>query len=107
MLAGWAASLDLTGVDDALALRMRQFLSRASAFTPDARATLEHQIASEIVRKVGQPPPATPGWAVIAAVLAERRRRAYAAATPTTYPLTQPAPQPAPAPPPDGFAPPA
>ncbi len=86
MLAGWAASLDLTGVDDALALRMRQFLSRASSFTPDARATLEHQIASEVVRKVGVPPPATPGWAVIAAVLAERRRRAFAAAPPPVAP---------------------
>ena len=77
-LAGWAASLDLSAVDDALALRMRQFLDRAGEFTPDARAGLEHQLATEVVAKVGAPPPHTPGWAIISAVLAERRRRAFA-----------------------------
>jgi uncharacterized RDD family membrane protein YckC len=113
-LAGWAASLDLSGLDDALALRMRQFLGRAHDFTPDARATLEHQLATEVVAKVGMPPPGTPGWAVITAVLAERRRRAFMTAQPP------PPPPPPPqwlAPPvdgsratpstPDGFAPPA
>jgi uncharacterized RDD family membrane protein YckC len=126
-LTGWAASLDLSGVDDALALRMRQFLGRASQFTPDARATLEHQLASEVVLRVGQPPPQTPGWAILMAVLAERRRRAFAATPPPTAPpplwnappqyFAGPAPGPVAAPPADissappptsdGFAPPA
>jgi uncharacterized RDD family membrane protein YckC len=114
-LAGWAASLDLSGVNDTLALRMRQFLGRAYQFTPDARATLEHQIASEVVSRVGLPPPHTPGWAVISAVLAERRRRAFIATQPIAQPPWQaPMPMPpgqasvtAPAPStPDGFAPP-
>lgn len=75
-LAGWAGGLDLSGVDDALGLRLRQFFGRAAQLTPDARATLEHQLAGEVVAKVGAPPPGTPAWAVISAVLAERRRRA-------------------------------
>jgi uncharacterized RDD family membrane protein YckC len=111
-LAGWAASLDLSGIDDALALRMRQFLGRASQFTPDARATLEHQLASEVVLRVGPPPPHTPGWAVITAILAERRRRAFAAMQPAMPSPLQPSyPPPVveaqPVPTPDGFAPPA
>lgn len=113
-LAGWAAALDLSGVNDTLALRMRQFLGRAYQFTPDARATLEHQIASEVVSRVGPPPPHTPGWAVISAVLAERRQRAFMATQPTLQPPWQAAMPPpresAPAghtpPTPDGFAPP-
>jgi uncharacterized RDD family membrane protein YckC len=76
-LAGWAAGLDLSAVDDGLALRIRHFLSRSSQLTPAARATLEHQLASEAVARVGPPPANTPGWAVITAVLAERRRRAF------------------------------
>jgi uncharacterized RDD family membrane protein YckC len=78
-LAGWAASLDLSAVDDGLALRMRQFLGRANQLTPGARATLEHQLAAETVERVGAPPANTPAWAIISAVLAERRRRAFAA----------------------------
>jgi uncharacterized RDD family membrane protein YckC len=124
-LAGWAASLDLSAVDDALALRIRQFLSRASQLTHDARANLEHQLASEVVAKIGPPPPHTPVWAVLTAVLAERRRRAFASlpapppqpvwgappGTPIQPVSTIPpavAPATAPAPPTsDGFAPPA
>jgi hypothetical protein len=116
-LASWASTLDLTGVDDALALRMRQFLGRAGAFTPDARATLERQIAADVTTRVGPPPPYTPGWAVIAAVLAERRRRAFASSQPWPQPAAWPGHAPAVAaaapvtppelpPSPTGFAPP-
>jgi uncharacterized RDD family membrane protein YckC len=76
-LAGWAASLDLSAFDDTLALRIRQFLGRAQQFTPHARTLHEHHLANEVVAKVGAPPPHTPGWAVLCAVLAERRRRAF------------------------------
>jgi uncharacterized RDD family membrane protein YckC len=85
-LAGWAAGLDLSAVDDGLALRMRHFLGRASQLTPDARATLEHQLAGEAVARVGAPPLGTPGWAIITAVLAERRRRAFEATQPAAQP---------------------
>jgi uncharacterized RDD family membrane protein YckC len=77
-LAGWASPLDLSAIDDSLALRMRHYLARSGQFTPDARATLEHQITAEVVSRVGPAPANTPGWAVIAAVLAERRNRAFA-----------------------------
>jgi uncharacterized RDD family membrane protein YckC len=85
-LAGWAAGLDLSVVDDALALRLRQFFGRATQLTPDARATFEHQLASEVVTRVGTPPAGTPAWAVITAVLAERRRRAFIATQPAAAP---------------------
>jgi uncharacterized RDD family membrane protein YckC len=78
-LASWAAGLDLSAVDDALAMRLRQFFGRAAQLTPDARATLEHQLANEVTARVGPPPADAPAWAVISAILAERRRRAYAA----------------------------
>jgi uncharacterized RDD family membrane protein YckC len=78
-LAEWAAGRDLSGVDDGFAMRLRQFFGRAGQLTPDARATLEHQLAGEVVARVGPPPPDAPAWAVISAILAERRRRAYAA----------------------------
>lgn len=89
-LAGWAASLDLSGVDDDLAMRLRQFISRAGQLTPEARAGLEHQLANEVVGRVGPPPPQAPAWAVITAVLAERRRRAVDASQPTSPPLYSP-----------------
>jgi uncharacterized RDD family membrane protein YckC len=101
-LAGWAASLDLSAVDDGLALRMRHFLTRATQLTPDARATLEHQMVGEVTTRVGAPPPDAPGWAVLTAVLAERRRRAFAATQPVAQavpwapsPQWVPSPQPA------------
>jgi uncharacterized RDD family membrane protein YckC len=85
-LAGWAAGLDLTAVDDGLALRMRQFLGRAPQLAPAARASLEHQLASDLVARVGPAPPDTPGWAIITAALAERRRRAFEATQPAQTP---------------------
>ncbi len=75
-LAGWAATSDLTRVDDALALSMRQFLSRYPQLQAHARATLGDQLATAVASVVTPPPPpGTPSWAYLAAVLAERRRR--------------------------------
>jgi uncharacterized RDD family membrane protein YckC len=115
-LAGWAAALDLSGVDEGLAMRIRQFLDRAAQLNPQTRGALEHQLAAEVTARVGAPPGPVPGWAVLAAVLAERRRRAFAAAMPPpTYGSLPPTPPPAygappqPAPPEapgPGFAPP-
>jgi uncharacterized RDD family membrane protein YckC len=85
-LAGWAAGLDLTAVNDDLALRVRQFLGRANQLTPVARGTIEQQLVGEVVARVGPPPPETPPWATLAAVLAERRRRAFNHYAPTTPP---------------------
>jgi uncharacterized RDD family membrane protein YckC len=74
-LAGWAAQLDLSGLDDELAMSVRQFVSRAGSLTPAAREDLGRRLVGAVTEAVGPPPPGTPGWAVLSAVLAERRRR--------------------------------
>jgi uncharacterized RDD family membrane protein YckC len=110
-LAGWAAGLDLSGVDDALAMRARQLLQRSRQLSPAALARLQHDVAVDLVARVGTPPADAPEWAVLAAIVAERRRRALLGTT--TPPLT---PRPPSTPPPPstsqppratgGFAPP-
>lgn len=75
-LAPWAASLDLTGVDDDLAMTLRQFLSRAHELTAEARTALGQRLVREVMDvTTPAPPPGTSGWWYLAAVLAERRRR--------------------------------
>ena len=75
-LAWWAPTLDLAGFDDALALSVRQFLGRAGQLTPAAREALAADLVDEVrARTTPAPPPGTPGWAYLTAVLAERRRR--------------------------------
>jgi uncharacterized RDD family membrane protein YckC len=127
-LTGWAAGLDLSTVDDGLAMRARQLLLRAGQLSPTALATLQKGVAGELMARVGSPPDGTPDWAVLSAVVAERRQRALAGArqpaptaparpAPTTYAAQAPvtprppeSPQPQPPPPSTGgggFAPPA
>jgi hypothetical protein len=75
-LAGWATTLDLARLSDALALQCRQFLGRVDQLTPDARERLGASLVAAVQASVTPPPPpGTPGWAYISAVLAERRRR--------------------------------
>jgi len=75
-LAGWAPRLDLAGFDDALALSVRQFLDRAWELVPAAREALAAELVEEVrSRTTPDPPPGTPGWAYLTAILAERRRR--------------------------------
>ncbi|WP_018635356.1 RDD family protein [Parafrankia elaeagni] len=77
-LAGWAALLDLAGVDDGLALRARGFLARTHQLSDESRERLGTELVREITAVVvPPPPPGTPGWAVLSAVLGERTRRAY------------------------------
>jgi uncharacterized RDD family membrane protein YckC len=76
-LASWAALLDLTGLDDDLALAVRHFLARNREIKEPARSRLGYSLAIEVARCTTPPPPAgVPGWAYLAAVLAERHRRA-------------------------------
>ena len=74
-LAGWAAGLDLSGLPDALALSVRQFISRSDHLSPTAREDLGGRLVRAVTDVVGPAPAGTPGWAVLHAVLAERRRR--------------------------------
>ena len=106
-LAGWATTLDLSRLPDDLALSVRSFLGRQGQLTEQARTDLGNRLVAAVSATVTPPAPAgTPGWAYLAAVLAERRRRAEqqvvqaappAPAPPATAPPA-PAP-PAPAPP--------
>lgn len=75
-LAPWALTLDLTRVDDDLAMTVRQFLSRAHELRAEPRTRLGQQLVNEVMAVTAPaPPPGTSGWWYLAAVLAERRRR--------------------------------
>jgi uncharacterized RDD family membrane protein YckC len=76
-LATWAATLDLAGLDDDLALVVRHFLARNRNLREPARTELGRRLAAEVAAVTNPPaPPGTPGWAYLAAVHAERHRRA-------------------------------
>lgn len=76
-LAAWAALLDLTGLGDDLALAVRHYLARNREISEPARTRLGLALANEVAAcTTPPPPPGVPGWAYLAAVLAERHRRA-------------------------------
>jgi uncharacterized RDD family membrane protein YckC len=78
-LAGWAAGLELSGLQDETAAMARQYLARFYELTPAARDELGNRIASAVAATVSPPPPpGTPAAAYLSAVLAERRNRAQA-----------------------------
>jgi uncharacterized RDD family membrane protein YckC len=75
-LAAWASTLDLTAVDDALALEIRQFVTRVREVREPYRTRLLNQLAGEVAAKITPPPPAALApWLLLVTVLAERRRR--------------------------------
>jgi len=78
-LAAWAAGADIARLPDGLAMAVRQFLMRASLLSPQSRATLGVQLHDEVVAYVAPPPPiGTHPELVLAAVIADRRRRDWA-----------------------------
>jgi uncharacterized RDD family membrane protein YckC len=78
-LAGWAAMLDLTGLDDDLALATRDYLARYRRIKEPARSRLGERLAREVAAVTNPPaPPGTPVWVYLAAVHNERHRRALA-----------------------------
>jgi uncharacterized RDD family membrane protein YckC len=89
-LAGWATGLDLTQVDDALALELRHFLARSRQLAPWAREEMGARLHRELVARTGPAPGGAPAWAYFAAVLAERRRREIERLTPPTTPSPPP-----------------
>ena len=75
-LASWAKTLDLTRLDDRLAMALRQFLSRAHEMRDRPRAVLAQRLVAEVQQvTTPPPPPGTTAWWYLRAVLAERRRR--------------------------------
>jgi uncharacterized RDD family membrane protein YckC len=78
-LAGWAAMLQLSGLDDGTAETARQYLSRYYTLTPAARSDFGQRIAAAVAAQVSPaaPPGATPPD-YLSAVLAERRAREQA-----------------------------
>jgi uncharacterized RDD family membrane protein YckC len=81
-LAAWAASLELSGLDDQTAAMARRYLSRLPELAPAARAGLGERIAAAVRAQTGPPPPpGTPAPAYLGAVLAERHRREHARLT--------------------------
>ncbi|WP_305789424.1 RDD family protein [Symbioplanes lichenis] len=76
-LAGWAAELDLSGLDDELALATRHYLARSRDIRQPMNDRFAEGLAAEIGDRIGRPaPPGVPAWMFLTAVLAERRRRA-------------------------------
>src|SRR5439155_24590326 len=96
-LAGWAASLDLSMVDDALAMEIRQFLGRSAQLAPWAREQMGGRLLALLSTRTAPPPPGTPPWAYFSAVLAERTRREMQRSTPTAAPAPPASPLPPPA----------
>jgi uncharacterized RDD family membrane protein YckC len=75
-LAHWAVSADLANLPSGLAIAIRQFLGRAATLTPQSRHQLATSLLHATLPYVSPPPP--PGFHpeyVLAAVIADRRRR--------------------------------
>jgi uncharacterized RDD family membrane protein YckC len=79
MLLGWAQALEISRLDDHTAEQAASYLRRVWELTPVAREEFGMRIASEVAARVTPPPPpGTPPWAFLAAVLAVRRERSMA-----------------------------
>ncbi|OBG85497.1 hypothetical protein A5699_23955 [Mycobacterium sp. E802] len=105
-LAWWASSLQLSGLGPEQAELARQFLSRSAQIDPPIRHEMGQRIFAEIASRISPPPPpGAPVEYVLAAVLAERHRRALARLLPPAHPTAFPAPYPSypPPPPTSGF----
>ncbi|MEH0845268.1 RDD family protein [Micromonospora sp. CPCC 205711] len=75
-LAGWAGRLELSRLDDALALAVRQYLTRAQEFAEPSRSRLAAGLWGEVAAVTSPAaPPGVPEALLLAAVLAERNRR--------------------------------
>ncbi len=75
-LTAWAQSADISQLPDQLAMSVRTFLPAAFTMTPQARHELGRVLLDEMSRYVSPPPPpgSHPEY-VLAAIMADRRRR--------------------------------
>jgi uncharacterized RDD family membrane protein YckC len=75
-LAGWAQTLELSGLRDQTAEQASSYLRRFFELTPAARDEFGYRIAAAMSAQVTPPPPpGTPPAAFLSAVLAVRRQR--------------------------------
>jgi uncharacterized RDD family membrane protein YckC len=75
-LTSWARSADISQLPDDLAMAVRTFLPAAPTMTPESRDEMGRRLLAEMSLYVSPPPP--PGnhpEYVLAAILADRRRR--------------------------------
>jgi uncharacterized RDD family membrane protein YckC len=80
-LAGWAATLDLSRLPDALALAVRNYLSRQLTFTVAAADALAWRLSADVAQAIGVPvPEGIRPVDYLSAILAERRAREHAGA---------------------------
>lgn len=78
-LAAWASTLDLVMLPDQTALNVRTFVSRYPSLDARTRDQRAAGLATEVAAYLRNPAPAgTPAVAYLAAVMAERTRRAIA-----------------------------
>jgi len=90
-LQSWAAVVDLSRVDDGLALSIRQFLTRATQMRPEAQHSLGEQLRAQVQSRISpQPPDGAPTPWFLMAILAERRRRADLATHAGPHTVAQP-----------------
>jgi uncharacterized RDD family membrane protein YckC len=76
-LDAWAGSLELSGLSDEVANAARQYLARWPQLTPEIRNAMGVRIAVQMASCTTPPPPPNLApYPYLAAVLAERRRRA-------------------------------
>jgi len=86
-LQSWAARADLSRIPDQLALSARSYLGRYHDLAPAARDALGAKLAAAMAEYVSPPPPqGVPAWAYLAAILGERRRRAFGGPRPDSAP---------------------
>ncbi len=75
-LAAWAQGADIGTLPAGLTISVRQFLARASQLAPDSRRALGLSLLHDTLAVVSPPPPhGVHPEVVLAAVVAERRRR--------------------------------
>lgn len=75
-LAGWAVGADLAALPPGLGIAVRQFLGRAPGLAPGSRELLGQSLLRQVLPYVSPPPPAgVHAEYVLAAVIADRRRR--------------------------------
>lgn len=97
-LAGWASTLQLAVLPDALVRAGRSYLERLPALDPAAAADRGRALAAAVAAVTAPlPPPGVPPVPYLQAVLAERHRRAMAGlrADPADSPYPAPRPHPA------------